>query len=79
MNETKAVKLQNIVSTETTEIANAPEKDKNAQAHKLLKEHLPVITCDCGAEILLVPDISETEISLMREETCAFFRRASDN
>jgi hypothetical protein len=56
MNETKVEKLQKLVPTETDEIGNNPE-DKHAQLNKLLKERLQIISCECGAEILLVPDL----------------------
>ena len=79
MNINTVVKIRKLLSTETATKSNVTEEKTNAQSYKRLKMHLPLITCNCGAEILFVPDISETEIGLMREDTCAFFRRASDN
>jgi hypothetical protein len=48
----------------TAEIENASEEDKNAQSCELLKGHLPLITCDCGAQILLVPDLREMNLAI---------------
>ncbi|MGD0644737.1 MAG: hypothetical protein ABSA75_07520 [Candidatus Bathyarchaeia archaeon] len=56
MNRTRIEKLQKPVTTETTGIANIIE-DNNADADKHLKERLPIINCECGAEILLLPDL----------------------
>jgi hypothetical protein len=40
------------------------EEDKNAQSYKLLKEHLPLITCSCGTQILLVPDLRAMNLAI---------------
>jgi hypothetical protein len=42
---------------------NTPE-DKNSQSYKVFKEHLPIITCDCGAEILLVPNLRAMNLAI---------------
>ena len=57
-------KVRKLVPIVTGEIANAPEEDKKAQSYKLLKEHLPLITCDCGAQILLVPDLRAMNLAI---------------
>lgn len=41
---------------EAVGIANILERE-NADADKHLKERLPIISCECGAEILVVPDL----------------------
>ena len=64
MNELRVVKLQKLLSSEKAEIANAPEEGKNAQSYKLLKKHLPLITCVCGAEILVVPDLRAMDLAI---------------
>ena len=56
MNRTRVEKLQRMLPTEEIEIANVVE-GKNAIVDKHLKERLPIINCDCGAEILVVPDL----------------------
>jgi hypothetical protein len=45
-----------MLPTEVVGIANILE-GKSADADKRLKERLPLISCGCGAEILLVPDL----------------------
>jgi hypothetical protein len=42
--------------TETREDANSIEDDL-ADADTYLKERLPIIKCECGDEILVVPDL----------------------
>ena len=49
-------KLQKLLSTEAVGIANTLD-GKKADADKLFKERLPIIYCECGAEILLLPDL----------------------
>ena len=56
MSRTRIEKLQKLLPTEVTGIANILE-GKNAVADKNLKKHLPLIKCECGAEILLLPDL----------------------
>ncbi len=42
----------------------AEEEDKNPQPYELLKEHLPLVTCDCGAQILLLPDLRAMNLAI---------------
>lgn len=57
-------KVQKFLSIVKTEPAYAIEEDKNTQLYKLLKEPLPHITCNCGKEILLVPDIRAMDLAI---------------
>jgi hypothetical protein len=54
MSRNRIEKLQNPLSTEAVGIANIPEGN---DTEKHLKERLPLINCECGTEILLVPDL----------------------
>jgi len=56
MSRTRVEKLQKLLPTEVAGIANMLE-GKNAVADKNLKKHLPLIKCERGAEILLLPDL----------------------
>ena len=56
MSRTRVEKLQKLLPTEEVEIANILD-DNTALADNRLKERLPLIRCECGAEILLVPDL----------------------
>jgi hypothetical protein len=56
MISTRIEKRQKLLPTEAVEIVKGL-KSKQADADKDLKERLPVIKCECGAEILLVPDL----------------------
>ena len=49
-------KTQKISATKAVETANVLELE-NAGADLFLKEGLPLIRCECGAEILVVPDL----------------------
>jgi hypothetical protein len=49
-------KTQKILSTKAVGTANILEIE-NAGADLFLKEGLPLIRCECGAEILVVPDL----------------------
>ena len=49
-------KNQKLLPTKTAETGNIVE-DKNAAGHIHLKGHLPIIKCECGTEILLLPDL----------------------
>jgi hypothetical protein len=53
---TRIEKRQKLLPTAAVEIVKGL-KCKQADADKDLKERLPVIKCECGAEILLVPDL----------------------
>ncbi len=56
MSRTRVLKLQKPLPVEVVGISNTLE-GKNADADKNLKERLPLIKCECGAEILLLPDL----------------------
>ena len=63
MIENTVVKIRKLISTETS-TKSVTEENTNAQSYKRLKEHLPLITCDCGAEILLVPDLDAMNLAI---------------
>jgi hypothetical protein len=48
---------------------SAEKRDKNPQSYELLKEHLPLITCDCGAQILLLPDLHAMNVAIKAHVT----------
>jgi hypothetical protein len=56
MSRTRVERTQKLLPTEEMGIANILECE-NADADKHLKERLPLISCECGAEILVVPDL----------------------
>jgi hypothetical protein len=56
MNRTRVEKLQRLLPTEEVEITNILDEN-TALADKRLKERLPLISCECGTEILVVPDL----------------------
>lgn len=56
-------KIQKLVITETEETSRTLE-DKNAELDKQLKGLLPVVCCECGAEILLVPDLKAMNLAI---------------
>lgn len=56
MSTTRFLKIQKMLPIEAVGIANILERE-NADADKHLKERLPIISCECGAEILVVPDL----------------------
>jgi hypothetical protein len=49
-------RVEKLLPTEAVRIENILE-GKNADADKYLKEPLPLINCECGVEILLLPDL----------------------
>lgn len=53
---TRNKNFQKLLTAEAAEIAKGFE-GKQANADKDLKEHLPIIYCECGAEILVLPDL----------------------
>ena len=53
---TRIEKRQKLLPTKAVEIVKGL-KCKQADADKDLKERLPLIKCECGVEILLVPDL----------------------
>jgi hypothetical protein len=57
-------KVHRLVPIPTGEIANESEENKNTQSDNLLKKYLPLITCDCGAQILLVPDLHAMNLAI---------------
>jgi hypothetical protein len=50
------MKIQRLLPIEETEIANILEV-KSAAENERLKEGLPIIRCECGAKILVLPDL----------------------
>ena len=56
MNRTRFEKLERMLPTEAVEIDNFLE-GKNVNADRYLKKRLPIISCECGTEILVVPDL----------------------
>jgi hypothetical protein len=56
MSRTKVEKLQKLMPNEAAGIAK-PLEGKNAKSDKHLNGSLPLISCECGAEILLLPDL----------------------
>ena len=56
MSRTRVERTQKMLPTEEVGIANILEGE-NADADEHLKERLPLISCECGAEILVVPDL----------------------
>jgi hypothetical protein len=56
MYRTKVEKLQKLFPNEEVGIAKQLEH-KNAKSDKHLNGRLPLIKCECGAEILLLPDL----------------------
>ena len=56
MSRTRVEKFHRLLPTEVVGTANRAV-GKNADADTHLKEHLPLIKCECGAEILLLPDL----------------------
>jgi hypothetical protein len=72
MVENRFEKVQKLIMARTEETSRTLE-DKNAQLDTLLKAHLPLITCDCGAEILLVPDLRAMNLAI--EAHVAYHRK----
>jgi hypothetical protein len=56
MSRTRFEKLQRLLTIEASGVANGLEGDI-AAADNYLKERLPIINCECGTEILVVPDL----------------------
>ena len=56
MSRTRVEGIHNQVSTESEIIASELE-NKTDNSDGNLKERLPIINCECGAEILVVPDL----------------------
>ncbi len=53
---TRNKNFQKLLTSDAVEIVKGFE-GKQADADKDLKEKLPIIYCECGAEILLLPDL----------------------
>ena len=56
MSNTRFEKRQKDIPNEMVVVANT-SKAKTSNAELGLKEHLTIIKCDCGTEILLLPDL----------------------
>jgi hypothetical protein len=56
MSFTKFRKLSEPAPTEMVGVGNT-SGTKTSEAEPFLKERLPIIKCECGAEILLLPDL----------------------
>jgi len=56
-------KIQNLIITEAQKTSR-PLEDKNVLLDKQLKGRLPVVCCECGAEILLVPDLQAMDLAI---------------
>jgi hypothetical protein len=56
-------KIQKMMFSENDELSRILE-NKNAQLDKQLKGNLPVVCCECGAEILLVPDLKAMDLAI---------------
>jgi hypothetical protein len=59
----KIEKIQKLIITITEETCRTLI-DKNAQLDKQLKGLLPVVCCECGTEILLVPDLKAMDLAI---------------
>jgi hypothetical protein len=57
------VEFQKLLSSDASLIAEKIE-DNNADADKHLRERLPTVKCECGAEILLLPDVQAMNCSI---------------
>jgi hypothetical protein len=56
MSSTRFENLQKYTTNEIVVVANASGA-KTSHAELYLKERLPLIKCECGTEILLLPDL----------------------
>jgi len=56
MSKTRAKRIQKLLAVDEIGIANILEC-KSVPEDEHLKKGLPIITCACGAEILVVPDL----------------------
>jgi hypothetical protein len=56
MSKARFEKLQRLLPAEVRRVANIIEGNI-AQSDNYLKERLPIINCECGAEILVIPDL----------------------
>jgi hypothetical protein len=56
LSRNRVEKHQKLVPPEALRVANT-QRGYIADTDSYLKEHLPIINCECGAEILVVPDL----------------------
>jgi hypothetical protein len=56
MSQTKVTRIQKLLPIEETEIATILDC-KSAKENGSLLEGLPIIRCECGAKILVLPDL----------------------
>jgi hypothetical protein len=56
MSRNRVKRIQKLLPNEEIGIANILEV-KSTEVDECLKEGLPIINCECGAEILVVPDL----------------------
>jgi hypothetical protein len=56
LSRTRVKRTQKMLSIEETGIVTILD-GKSARADARLKEGLPIISCECGAEILVLPDL----------------------
>ena len=56
MSRTRVKRTQKLLPTNKIGTASILE-DKSAEADMRFKEGLPIINCDCGTEILVLPDL----------------------
>ncbi len=54
MSQNRTQKFQKSLSTEIERISNLSE---SISTDEFLKQNMPIITCECGADILIVPDL----------------------
>ena len=65
---TRIEKRHKLLPTEAVVIDKGFES-KQADAVNVLKERLPIIKCECGAEILLVPDLQAMNCAIKAHVT----------
>ena len=63
MSNTRVKKTQNLLPIEELGISTIQDC-KSADADKRLKESLPIISCECGTEILVVPDLKAMNVAI---------------
>jgi len=68
MSRNKVVKLQKLLPTEAVEIEKEFE-GKLVDVDADLKQHLPLINCECGAELLLLSDLQAMNSAIQAHAT----------
>ena len=63
MSRTRIEEMQRLTLTKQDGTANVTEA-KTSDSNLCLKEHLPLIKCECGAEILLLPDLKAMDLAI---------------